>query len=155
DVGDDGDAVRFVHAAGSAARDPNTDALFVLLAPQAAIDPVIAAQGLCDLAKASDKPILACWLWGAAEPKSLTMLREAGILTFYSPEAAIRGFGYLWRHSENLRCLAELKMALADADEGAFNSSGASCLFQAALRSGRTVLTDSEARELFSAYTLP
>jgi acetyltransferase len=117
DVGDDADAMRFARAAVIAARDPNTDALLVLLAPQAAIDPFLAAQGLRDLARASDKPVLACWLWGAADPINLTLLRQAGVSTFYSPEAAVRAFGYLWRHAENLRCLTEIQNALADAEE--------------------------------------
>ena len=41
-------------------------------------------------AQAGAKPVLACWLWGAADPGSLAALRDAGIPTFHSPEAAVR-----------------------------------------------------------------
>jgi acetyltransferase len=117
DVGSDCDAERFVRAAAVAAGDPNADALLVLLAPQASIDPLAAAEGLRGLA-AGGKPLLACWMWEAASPESLAVLRDAGIPAFRSPESAVRTFGHLWRHSENLRFLAEVREALGGAGEG-------------------------------------
>src|SRR5262249_54152271 len=59
DVGEGGTS-RLVRAAAVAARDPTTDALLVLLAPQATIDSVEAAVGLGDVARATDKPVLCC-----------------------------------------------------------------------------------------------
>jgi acetyltransferase len=154
DVGDDGDAVRFARAAGVAARDPNADALLVLLAPEATIDPVRAAAGLAEVARASAKPVLACWMWGAANPESLAILREADVPTLHSPEAAVRTFSYLWRHSENLRCLATLNAALGEAEQAVAPERAADVLAEAR-RSAHTVLPEAIARELFSAYGLP
>jgi acetyltransferase len=105
DVGDDADAERFARAAAVAEGDPDTDGLLVLLAPHATVNPVEVAEQLRPLARAGRKPILACWLWGALSPCSAAVLQEAGILSFHSPEAAIRIFGCLWRHGENQRRL--------------------------------------------------
>lgn len=58
-------------------------------------------------ATVTDKPILASWLCGAATPASLATLRRAGISTFACPDVAVRTFGYLGRHGQNLRGLGE------------------------------------------------
>jgi acetyltransferase len=105
DVGDDADLEHFARAAARAEADPDSDALLAVLAPHATIDPVAVAEQLRPLARAGRKPILACWLWGALSPRSAAVLQEAGVHTFRSPEAAIRIFGYLWRHGENGRRL--------------------------------------------------
>jgi acetyltransferase len=115
DAGSDSTAARFLRAATLAANDPSTDALLVLLAPQASIDPMATAEGLRPAAE-SGKPVLACWMWEAANQESLAALSAAGIPTFRSPESAVRTFGYLWRHSENLRFLSEIREALHDSE---------------------------------------
>jgi acetyltransferase len=154
DVGEGGTS-RLARAATVAARDPNTDALLVLLAPQATIDPVEVAFGLGDLARATDKPVLCCWMWGAARPETLAILRAAGIPTFHSPEAAVRTFGYLWRHSENLRFLGEIRTALVEAEEEAIDQDRAAGALTEPRQSGRERLTEVEVQELFASYGLP
>jgi acetyltransferase len=151
----DSDASRFTRAAAIVANDPSTDALLVLLAPQAPMDPVRAAGGVCEVARESGKPVLACWMWGAANPESLAVLREGGIPTFHSPEAAIRVLGYLRRHSENLRFLGELREALADPREGPSDKGVPAPGLVRAYQGGRGTLQEAEVRELFSAYHLP
>jgi acetyltransferase len=136
------------------AGDANVDTLLALLAPQSSVDPLRAAQEL-RAAAAIGKPVLACWLWGAATPESLAVLRDSNIPNFHSPEAAVRAFGYLYRHAENLRFLAEIREALADAGEEAIEPDSAAGLFAAARRAGRSTLTEAEALELFAAYGLP
>jgi acetyltransferase len=154
DIGDDGAVDRLVRAAAVTARDPNADALLVLVAAQAAMDPVRAAAGLAEVARAGAKPVLACWLWGAAGPESLAALREAGVPAFHSPEAAVRAFGYLWRHAENLRSLADLNAVVGAAEEAVDPELAAGVLGEARA-AGRSALTPAEARKLLAAYGLP
>jgi acetyltransferase len=106
DVGDHATAERFTRATAIVAHDRNADALLVLLAPVAMIDPKLVALALKDLVRTCGKPVLACWMWGAGSPECLASLRNAGITVCHSPESSVRTFGYLWRHSESLRCLA-------------------------------------------------
>jgi acetyltransferase len=100
-------------------------------------------------------PVLACWLWEAATPACFSALRDAGILAFHSPEAAVRTFGYLWQHTENLRFLAEVREALHDAEEEVIDPGRATAALASACRAGRAVLTRTEVAELFAAYGLP
>jgi acetyltransferase len=155
DVGSDSNATRLARAAAVASDDPNTDGLLVLLAPQATMDPVAAAAGLRGLSGACRKPVLACWMWEAASSASLAALRDAGISTFHSPESAIRTFGYLCQHVENLRFLVEIRAALDAAEEEAVQPARAAGIVAAAHDSGRVFLTPAEVEEVFSAYGLP
>src|SRR5262249_49812912 len=88
-------------------------------------------------------------------PKSLEILHEAGIATFRSPEAAIRAFGHLRRHGENLGWLSELSVVLAEAPERPARKDLVAGMISRARRSGRTVLTTTEHQQLLSAYDLP
>jgi acetyltransferase len=155
DVGGDSDAELFTRAAAMAARDPNTDALLLVLAPQTSIDPEVTAQGIHELVGSTDKPILACWMYEAASRASLSVLRTAGIPTFHSPESAVRTFGYLWRHSENLRYLGEIRAALTEIEDRAIQHDRAMELVREFRGTGRTLLLPGEVDDLFSAHGLP
>ncbi|HKI36614.1 MAG TPA: CoA-binding protein [Gemmataceae bacterium] len=107
DVGDDAPPERFARVAAAALQDPGADGLLAILTPAATIDPERTAQLLAELAATTHKPILANWLWGAATPASVAALQRAGIANFPCPDAAVRTFGYLSRHGQNLRGLGE------------------------------------------------
>ena len=154
DLGDDAGPRRFAQAARLAVQDTGTDALLVLLTPHGMIEAAQAAEAVAALAGSKAKPILACWLWGASSGDCLASLRQAGIPCFFSPEAAVRAFGYLWRYDENLRCLRQLAAALEE-DEQAPNVGRADRAIQTAQRAGRTLLSDFECQELLAAYHLP
>jgi acetyltransferase len=96
---------RFAQAAALVSRDPNSDALLVILAPQAALEPSRAAQALVHVARTSRKLILVSWLWGAADQASLATFDQAGLPNFPCPNAAVRAFGHLCRQDEYLRDL--------------------------------------------------
>jgi acetyltransferase len=154
DVRDDADAERFARAAAIGARDSNSDALLLLLAPHVTIDALKTAELVSRVAPDCEKPILACWMWGAATPASLGILEQAGIPTFPSPEAAVRALGYLWRHGDNLSRLHEGSPP-GVAEEHTSTPPLARRVIEAARCSGRTRLTGSEARQLLGAYSLP
>jgi acetyltransferase len=161
DIDDDGTITRFHQAIGIAAHDPNTDALLVLLAPHAAIDPLEAAQRLREVARRADKPILAVWMWSAASAQSLTVLREAGIPTFHSPEAAVRAFHYMWLHGESRAFLAEFhSLQKRDHAEPLHKAKTRATTHRSeeddsiaiALHGGRTELTAAESTKLLQAH---
>jgi acetyltransferase len=154
DVRDDADAERFGRAAAIAARDPNSDALLLILTPHATIDPLRTAELVSPLAGGRGKPVLATWMWGAATPASLAVLNRAGISTFAGPEAAVRALGYLWRHGENRSGLHE-DTTPATVHEQAHTRPLGDRIVHTARRSGRTLLTGAEAQQLLAAYSLP
>jgi acetyltransferase len=152
DVGDDATLERYTHAVAIAMDDPNTDALLAVLAPHATIDPFQAAEKMC--AFAGQKPIFACWMWGAADSRSLNLLQEAGIPNFRSPEAAIRVFGYLSRHHESLSLLRNDSGPMVQAERAGSKEVAAQIVSQVR-SSGRTVLSEAEHERLLAAYGLP
>ncbi len=154
DVGPVVDTPRLADAAAITARDPNVDALLLILAPQFPFDQTRAAQGLHSVAAVTDKPLLTCWMWGAASPASLAVLRDANIPTFHSPEAAVRAFGYLRRHGENTRFLSEIREALGALEESA-DPGRAAAVYQSVRGAGRDILTETEAEKLLRSYGLP
>jgi acetyltransferase len=101
DVGDDAGPECYARAVAAAARDPNSDGVLAILTPQVAIDPVRAAEPLAGVAAAVGKPVLAVWLWAAASPDCQAVFDKVGIPVFSCPDAAVRTFGYLWRHGTN------------------------------------------------------
>src|SRR5262249_36226673 len=153
DVRDDSCAERFAQAAAIAARDPNSDALLLILTPHATVDPLRTAELVSPLARGRDKPVLATWMWGAATPASLAALNRAGISTLAGPEAAVRALGYLWRHGETRSGLHE-DATPAPVNEQAHPRPLGERIVQTARRSGRTQLNGTEARQLLAAYSL-
>src|SRR5262249_9212466 len=152
-VRDDAGAERFGRAAAIAARDPNSDALLLILTPHATIDPLRTAELVGPLA-GRDRPVLATWMWGAATPASLAVLNRAGISTFAGPAAAVGAFGSLWGHGETRGGLHEATTP-ATVNEQANRGPLGGRIVHSARRSGRTQLTGTEARQLLAAYSLP
>ncbi|WDT78635.1 MAG: acetate--CoA ligase family protein [Candidatus Manganitrophus sp.] len=82
----------------------------------------------------------------------MTILNRAGIPTFSYPDTAVRAFNYMWRYSYNLRSLYETPVLAAE--EG-IDRAAAERLIQKARKSGRTLLTEMESKQLLAAYALP
>jgi acetyltransferase len=154
DVGDDADAERYARAAVLATHDPHCDALLLILTPQTTINPLKTAEQVSRLALTSGGPILACWMWGAAMPTCLAVLKQAGIPTFLNPNDAIRALGYLWRHEENLQGLSET-VSQFSTGVGAREPALAGRIVAEARQTGRTLLTEEESRQLLAMYSLP
>ncbi|MGF1581049.1 MAG: acetate--CoA ligase family protein [Gemmataceae bacterium] len=154
DLGDYIKPERLGRVASLALSNPGTDALLIVVSREEAADPVLLAESVRDVVAENEKPVLASWMWGAANPESLTVLREAGIPICYSPEAAIRIFGYLWQHSENLRCLEEIRSVLAEAKAESVNREKVADVVSDARGSGQLQFTADDARSLFMAYGL-
>jgi acetyltransferase len=155
DVGDDAGPERLARAAELAAHNPSSDSLLVILTPHGLIDPEQAAERLGAVARASEKPILASWMWGAATPASLAVLNRSGVPNFACPQTAVRALGYLWRHGDNLRGLHQTGHSATVADTHDPERSAAEDLIHAARQAGRTQLSDVECRRLLAAYSLP
>lgn len=152
DILGDASAERYAQAVEIAAKDPNSDGLLAILAPQAMTDPTQTAERLKALARLDGKPLLASWMGGADVAAGVAILNRVGIPTFSYPDTAVRAFNYMWRYSVNLRSLYETPLL---ADEEGIDRAAAERLIQAARKSGRTLLTEVESKQLLAAYALP
>jgi acetyltransferase len=107
DVLGDARAKRIAKATQIVLEDQNTDAVLVILTPQAMTNPNATAKEISTLVAASSKPILAAWLGGQSMHEADDILVEAGIPSYKTPEQAIRAFMTMVSYSRNLEILYE------------------------------------------------
>ncbi len=151
DILGDAPAERYAKSVEIVTRDPNSDGLLVVLAPQAMTDPTGTAEQLAQLAKVESKPILASWMGGAAIAAAEKILNRANIPTFAHPDTAARAFSYMWRYSYNLNGLYETPM-VPERIENVWDRTQVATLIENARLSGRTVLTEVESKKILLCY---
>ena len=153
DVLGDADPERYAKTLESAAEDPESDGLLVVLTPQDMTEPTQTAQGLVPHAGDARKPVLASWMGGAEVAPATSILNGAGIPIFDYPDAAARAFANMWRYSYNLRGIYETPELAAGGDE--VDRERAERIVAEARDAGRTILTEFESKALLAAYGIP
>ena len=155
DVLADADSEHYVRAVEIASKDPASDGLLAIIAPQGRADPTEVAKKLVPCAQSTGKPLLASWMGGDGVADGMTILNQAGIPTFSYPDTAARAFTYMWRYTYNLRGLYETP-ALAEGQQLAPDARNQVSEFAQKIRStGRTLLNESESKRLLSWYGIP
>jgi len=138
-----------------AGRDPNSDGLLVILTPQAMTDCTGTAEKLKAFGHIEGKPVLASWMGGKDVAEGEQILNAAGIPTFPYPDTAARVFTSMWRYADNLRALYETPVPSADADDLKSGRAQAATLIESVRKTGRTIFTESESKELLACYNIP
>ncbi|MGB8011677.1 MAG: bifunctional acetate--CoA ligase family protein/GNAT family N-acetyltransferase [Terriglobales bacterium] len=154
DVLGDADSECYAHALDVVSRDPNSDGLLVILAPQGMADPAQVAERLKPYAK-SGKPLLASWMGGPSVAEGEAVLNAAGIPTFAYPDTAARAFTYMWRYTYNLRGLYETPSLSEQSEMEGTARKQAAQIIQDARSRGRVLLTEVEAKQVLSLYGIP
>jgi len=154
DILGDADAARYSKAVEIVSKDPNNDGLLVILTPQKMTDCAATAERLKPFARMAGKPLLASWMGGSEVQAGEMMLNEAGIPTFPFPDSAARTFERMWNYSENLRAIYETPSL--DASPGAQAAPAkVAAELERIRRGGRTILTETESKDLLAAYGIP
>jgi acetyltransferase len=149
-----GDATpeRYRKAIESVARDPGVEGILVLLTPQPMTDPTDTARQLLPFARLS-KPILASWMGAAGVREGRRILDVAGFPTFDSPEEAVQAFLHMVQYQRNQELLYETPEVVAD--QVSHDAARVRRLLEGARREERTLLTETEAKEILAAYGIP
>jgi acetyltransferase len=155
DVLGDASPERYAKAVEIVAHDPNSDGLLVVLTPQDMTDPTSIAEHLCRSAATIDKPVLASWVGARAVGAGKELLNRAKIPTFEFPDSAARAFNYMWRHQANLKMLYETPVIGEGTEEPGASRALASGIIDAARLTGRTMLTEAEAKDILALYEIP
>lgn len=153
DILGDADADRYTKAIEIAAKDPNSDGLLVILAPQGMTDASEVARRLKSAAANSDKPMFASWMGGTSVADGTAILNVSGIPTFPYPDTAARAFTYVWRYAENLRELYEMPAGAPEISGDI--SERVRGQFHDIRETGRTILTEVESKKILSLYGIP
>ena len=152
DVLGDADPQRYAKTLETAAEDPESDGLLVVLTPQDMTDPTATAERLVPYATRTGKPVLASWMGGAEIAAGESVLNGAGIPTFEFPDAAARAFTNMWRYTYNLRGIYETPELAEETDA---DRERAEEIIAGARGAGRTILTEFEAKGVLAAYGIP
>lgn len=155
DVLGDADTQAYVRALGIATQDPGSDGVLAILAPQGMTDPTAVAEHIKLFAQSSEKPLLASWMGGDLVAKGIDILNEAGIPTFAYADSAARAFCYMWHYTYNLRGIYETPSLSETVNERNQSSGAAARIIENARRTGRTVLTEVESKEILEQYGIP
>ena len=155
DVLGDAGAERYAKALEIAAKDPRTDGLLIILTPQAMTDATQTAEQLKPYAKTFGKPVIASWMGGADVATGEEILNRADIPTFPYPDTAARVFAYMWGYTYALHGLYETPSLPGGKDADAPDTARAAQLIRDVRKSGRTLLTEFESKQLLDAYGIP
>jgi acetyltransferase len=156
DILGDASPERYAKALEIAAKDPNSDGMLVILTPQAMTDPTRTSEELKPYANSLGKPVLASWMGGNDVAAGEMILNRAEIPNFPYPDTAARMFVYMAQYAENLSGLYETPMLHQNGTNGCNpDCERASAIIQTARKSGRTILTEYESKELLSSYGIP
>lgn len=139
------------------ARDKPTDGILVILSPQDMTNPTATAKALKPYSHLLDRPLLASWMGGKTVEDGVRILNEAHIPVFEYPDDAANTFGAMWRYSRNLQTLYETPDTISQDDfiKEERQAGKAIKLIESVLKSGRTLLTEAESKQLLSAYGFP
>ena len=95
DVLGDASSERFTAALELVARDPNVDAIIVILTPQSMTNPTAIAEAIAKQRLGRIKPLLAVWMGGPSVRAGRQVLERAGIPVYVTPEQAVSALSHL------------------------------------------------------------
>ena len=155
DILGDAEPERYAKSLEIAAKDPSIDGMLVVLTPQEMTDPTQIAEKLKPYAKSLGKPVLASWMGGDEVAAGEEILKQAGIPTFPFPDSRrprLQLHVAIRRQPEGL--LRDPSVAAASRCRGPARQSRAHYPAKSA-KSGRTILTEYESKQVLKAYGIP
>lgn len=158
DVLGDAQADRYEKALELCMKDPNSDAITVILTPQAMSEPVPTARSIARIAKKYNKPIFTSWMGADYVEEGVKILLQSGVPSYSCPEPAIDAFSMMCRYKE-------LKQLLDNSDKSSSDTSlkvseetkkkYKNLMKEIAAGGERNFLNEIEAKGLLEEYGIP
>ncbi|MCE5311777.1 MAG: acetate--CoA ligase family protein [Nitrospiraceae bacterium] len=146
DIIGDATSERYSVVIETAIKDPNVDALLVILTPQGVTDVENTADIVIKNAGSTDKPVIACFMGEERVRSSINRMKDCSIPNFSYPEVAVKEFRMLsdysrWRSLDN-----------AEEPFSCGSKEAVSALIDKAMSEGRYQLGEDRAMEILSHY---
>lgn len=143
----------FGHAVSAANADRAIDGVLAILSPKHGVEAEAVARKLASLRKSMNKPLLSCWMGDASVASSRSVLNEAEIPSFRTPEAAVGAFGNISSFYRNQQLLQQTPPPLSTLAKP--DIEGARLVIESVLAERRKVLTEMESKTLLSSFHIP
>jgi acetyltransferase len=132
---------------------PEAHGLIVILAAQALTDPIGIAKAIAPRLKGQGKPVLVVWMGGEDVEAGLTILNEANIPTFETPEQAVDTYMEMYFYNRHLELLQETPPQ--QSSDVKINSRQGRSFISQCLERGARNLTELESKAILSTYGIP
>ena len=129
------------------------DGILVIMVPQDLTAPEEVATALVKLARRKRVPIFASWMGGKAMAEAVTILNQADIPTYETPERAVRAFLYMVEYTKNLELLSQAPPKLAT--ELYFNRDQVFRTIYESFEQETELLSEIQSKEILDAYGIP
>lgn len=153
DIIGDAPVQRYVGALKVLLAAPEVDGVLFMHAPTAIVPAADIAGACIPVLREAGKPVLACWLGGAAVASARKAFAQEGISCYATPERAVAAWLQLASYHRNQEAL--LQLPDAKPQEIQPDRAGAQEVIQAALQSGREWLDEAQAKAVLQAYSIP
>ncbi len=153
DVLGDAPPERFAKAVEIALADKGVDAVLVILTPQAMTDATGTARAIGETVRGVHKPVLAAWMGGESVAEGASILNQAGIPTYRTPEKAVRAFMHLVSYARNLTTLHETPRDLPMSFT--LDRQRLRRVFDTIFTEGNEVLSENLSKAFLEAYEIP
>ncbi|MDX1597887.1 MAG: GNAT family N-acetyltransferase [Marinobacter sp.] len=131
------------------AKDPEVANVLVMYAPSLTEDSLQIADAVVHAAKGSRLNVFTCWLGQSTVMDAREEFYRAGLPSFFNPEKAVMAFMQHVRHQRVQRLLTETPESFTDHFDDRTQTRR---VVMGAIRSGRTHLSNREAREVVRDY---
>jgi acetyl coenzyme A synthetase (ADP forming)-like protein len=150
DVIGDADAARYEFAIRTVMDDPNVSSVLVLLAPTDLVDIASVANLLAGLSRSALKPLVATFVGGVDAMKGVHILRQAGVPHYESPDRSVRALSAMVEYQRSQHIRTRSQTALVKGDQNSVR-----LLLDRVRAEGRLSLSESEGKDILSAYGIP
>lgn len=152
-IGDAGPE-RYETALLAVLEDDNADAVLVIDCPTALASSTDAAKAVIKILNTNKKkPVLSAWLGGEVSEQSRDLLARENIPAYATPEDAVRGFSYMTGYARLQEELMQTPPALPQ--DIKVDPAVVGGIIKSVLREKRSLLTETEAKDVLSAYGVP
>ena len=153
DLSEEASPDQYRAAIETAGRDSGIDGVLAIHSPKIRGDVEQVARTLVEAKHAMGKPLLTCMMGDASVGASRSILNDAGIPSFRTPEAAVGAFSNIASYYRNQLLLQQTPAPLSTLAKPDIEA--ARLIIESVLAERRKTLTEMESKALLSAFNIP